>query len=792
MSKIQTADVSTILMEISGLGEFLFQGMLKESELLEAEGGLEKFLDEYPEMNISSTAKTITENWSENKPYYKDSGSSTLTGINLGNAETALLRTLKDKGSSTEIKPYGKEFKNTWDLSVDFGKGFNPFSSNKVKITSYSYSNVKKGNGGTESGTTSFKGEVTLERAEDGSFVILPEWVLYSFNDVWSDNYPGETESGSLSIQSKEGLFFNGESLSGNVDSISYTYKDNSGVTHTFNSGPLNQDQLDGLQYILAHPRDEKDSKPMSEDFENAVKKFVLGGDDEITASVNGDIRLEGGLGNDTYIIKKASDLANIFENANEGVDTVKIAFAGAKNQVLAEAAQNNGEFPYFLQVPPNIEQLVITGSGFFKVEFNGFEFVMTTGDTLALVGDEPVLLAKGQTLMTVADGDSQVDALASSASISLSEDSIIQAALLQGSAATNITGNSSDNILIGNAGKNVLNGGAGADRMEGGKGNDTYYVDDEGDRVIENVNAGTDTVIASVSYELSDNVENLTLTGNEDLDGTGNELNNTIKGNDGNNRLDGGAGIDRLEGGKGDDTYVVDLVAKGVVTKTGSYANATVAIEDTIVEASNAGVDTVELRIDDVLLGRMAESSKTTTLTLANNLENLDASQTGELKLNLTGNAANNLLTGNDADNVLNGGAGNDVLLGGAGNDTLIGGVGADIMTGGEGNDVFKITSLNDLGLGEGLQDVITDFTVNEDVIDLSALKSGNNVWRFNGDNSTEEARSVWVKYTEATDTDDAFATVFFEANNKEGADYSIKLVGVTEEISDNSFVFA
>ena len=60
---------------------------------------------------------------------------------------------------------------------------------------------------------------------------------------------------------------------------------------------------------------------------------------------------------------------------------------------------------------------------------------------------------------------------------------------------------------------------------MVGGAGNDTYFVDNAGDAVIENANEGTDTVFAAVTYGLTANVENLVLQGSADLQGYGNGL---------------------------------------------------------------------------------------------------------------------------------------------------------------------------------------------------------------------------------------------------------------------------
>ncbi|WP_080603238.1 bluetail domain-containing putative surface protein, partial [Microcystis aeruginosa] len=97
----------------------------------------------------------------------------------------------------------------------------------------------------------------------------------------------------------------------------------------------------------------------------------------------------------------------------------------------------------------------------------------------------------------------------------------------------------------------------SGADAMTGLAGNDTYTVNNAGDLVIEALNQGTDTVQASLSYTLPNNVENLLLTGTGNLNGTGNGLNNQITGNSGNNNLNGAAGIDTLTGGVGTDIFI-------------------------------------------------------------------------------------------------------------------------------------------------------------------------------------------------------------------------------------------
>src|SRR5262245_16361313 len=185
---------------------------------------------------------------------------------------------------------------------------------------------------------------------------------------------------------------------------------------------------------------------------------------------------------------------------------------------------------------------------------------------------------------------------------------------------------------------------------MEGVPANDTYFVDNAGDQVIEATSGGTDTVYSTVNYTLAPNqeVEFLRVYGSAGLSLTTNDHStyliggagtDSLTGGAGNDRLDGAAGADIMAGGIGNDSYYVDNIG------------------DQLHEEIGQGSDIVY-------------AATSWTMALDQEIENLMAYGPGATSdITLGGNNLNNILTGGSGNDTLNGGAGNDRLKGGAGN---------------------------------------------------------------------------------------------------------------------------
>jgi serralysin len=128
---------------------------------------------------------------------------------------------------------------------------------------------------------------------------------------------------------------------------------------------------------------------------------------------------------------------------------------------------------------------------------------------------------------------------------------------LIGTAAADIIYGLGGSDTLYGRAGDDIIDGGAGKDKMYGEQGNDIYYIDHKSDSIVEVAGGGIDTVRTALSsYTLAANVENLEYSGSGSFAGTGNALDNVMRGGSGSDTLNGGLGHDRLFGGSGSDSF--------------------------------------------------------------------------------------------------------------------------------------------------------------------------------------------------------------------------------------------
>ncbi|MDR6160449.1 M12 family metallo-peptidase [Pseudomonas fluorescens] len=485
----------------------------------------------------------------------------------------------------------------------------------------------------------------------------------------------------------------------------------------------------------------------------NALDNFING--------MNGADTMNGGAGNDIYIVDNIGDIVTETGTSLAEIDTVYSYVdytLGANVEVLnlvGNAVNGTGN-ALNNSLYGNDGNNVLDGGAGADLMVGG------TGNDTYIVDNVGDVISETSTLA------SEIDTVRASVTYGLSAN--VENLILTGNGDFSGIGNAQNNVITGNDGNNRMIGGAGLDTLIGGKGNDIYSIDQAGELALvqELAGEGNDTLYieyaanaATIDLNLGNllNVENLVVSAAGNFTLAGNDLNNSLNGGSGADFINGGKGADAMNGGAGNDIYIVDNIGD-IVTETGT---------------SLAEIDTVYSYVD---------------YTLGANVEVLNLVGNA---VNGTGNALNNSLYGNDGNNVLDGGAGADLMVGGTGNDTyivdnvgdvisetstlaseidtvrasvnyslsanlenliltgvgnlsgvgnsqnnvitgndgnnqLVGGAGLDTLIGGKGDDSYSLDQESELALvqenaNEGIDTLVIDFnaTAQTDTIDLS-----------------------------------------------------------------------
>ncbi len=305
-------------------------------------------------------------------------------------------------------------------------------------------------------------------------------------------------------------------------------------------------------------------------------------GNDTLAGGTGADYLIGGG-GSDTATYQASADnvIVDLTSGKGKGGDAAGDSFSGVEN--LSGSAFADRLFG-------NAGANALTGlGGNDTLDGRGGIDSMTGGlgnDTYYVdVAEDKVIEAVGQGADTVV------------ATVNLTLADNVETLILRGSAYYGV-GNESANLLKGGDGYNELrglggndriDGGVGGDYMLGGTGNDTYYVDNVNDQINEQVGEGTDTVRASATATLNANIEVMVLTGSAAIDGTGNQIGNSIYGNSAANLLRGLAGKDTITGGGGDDVLIGN---EGNDTLIGGSGSDTFRFSGTF--AADNGVDKI------------------------------------------------------------------------------------------------------------------------------------------------------------------------------------------------------
>ncbi|NUH63772.1 DUF4214 domain-containing protein [Sulfitobacter sp. S0837] len=212
-------------------------------------------------------------------------------------------------------------------------------------------------------------------------------------------------------------------------------------------------------------------------------------------------------------------------------------------------------------------------------------------------------------------------------------------------------------------------------------------------------------------------------------------------------------------------------------------------AADHTTVNISGDASAVIDTALTSVKTVDASASTGNVTVDVTGNAN--DVTMTGGAGVNtFTGGAGKDTIDGGEGNDVLVGGAGADVLIGGAGDDNLSGGAGADMLTGGDGADTFTFAVATD---SNGVNvDTITDFLSGTDKL---AITTANGNGKYVGEaNGYGAVLTAFTGVTDEAVLDTSTNTLYVDVNGDQAldaADIAINLTGVTD-LSTSDFIFS
>lgn len=305
------------------------------------------------------------------------------------------------------------------------------------------------------------------------------------------------------------------------------------------------------------------------------------------------------------------------------------------------------------------------------------------------------------------------------------------------------INGTDAGETLVGSEGNDTIYAGAGNDMIESVQGDDLVYGEDGDDYVYDAHGNNT-------AYGGAGNDTLQSGSGADYLDGG--EGNDTLWANGNNDTLIGGLGNDFMAGGTGNDVFVqtqeagaVDtlrafsgIYGTDVIDMTGFAGIHSLADLNIVQNGTDAEIllaDGQKIVVEDFLTTDFTEAHFVFTPAPPPPPPELFSNGNDVIDCNIIvqedyalGTQTVDAMDGDDvvilsdvnnwaytAGVVFGGGNGHDTITGGAQNDVMADGNGNDVLTGSGGNDTFAFK------LEAGAQDLISDFTIGEDRIDLT-----------------------------------------------------------------------